>query len=88
MAAPGSLMSKQDPWYHQCRFRSVSNGPNKIAVAWIHERGAKVGRRMKFLDHRDPDIVWEVLEVWERARKSTVLERQQDYRHQRKASDI
>lgn len=71
-------------FYRQCRFRSG----NTETVAWIEERGAKVGYFVTFEDDDQEGRLWEVLSVGQRIPKDVVFDRERDYMKQRKASDI
>lgn len=53
-------------------------------VAWIPERFARVGKRIRIDRHG----AWRVREVGVRLPSELVVERSQDYKHQRRASDI
>lgn len=46
-------------YYKQCVLRHG----NLTTVAWIEERGSKVGQHVKLKDSEDPKQVWEVLAV-------------------------
>jgi hypothetical protein len=84
-------VSKKDPWYRQCKYRTMGPKPRKVGVSWIPEKLAKVGQKVYFgkkaqpVDERE---LWEVLEVWGRQRESYLVEHQMDYKHQRKQSDV
>lgn len=74
-----------EPFYKQCELRRE----NTVQVAWIPEKFAHVG---DFVGIKD-DGVW--VEGWEvmlvgrhRVPESEMRERSQDYKHQRKMSDI
>ena len=85
-----SSVSKKDPWYRQCKYRKI-DPPHRIGVSWIPEKLAKVGKRIYFGRKAVPGEkreLWEVMEVWARKRESEVVERQMDYKHQRKQSDV
>ena len=72
-------------YYKQCTLRSG----NTETVAWIEERGAKVGYSVTLEDSEDPARWWEVvLTGSNRIAKDEVYARERDYLNQRKASDI
>jgi len=73
----------KEEWYRQCRFTS---NKGKLETAWIPEHGAKVGKRLYFDD--DETEIWTVQEVYDRQPESYLRERQMDYKHQRKMSDV
>lgn len=73
----------KNEYYRQCSFKSDKG---RVDTAWIPEHGAKVGKRMHFDD--DETEVWTVTAVYERQAADYLRERQQDYKHQRKVSDI
>ena len=82
-------MSKKDPWYRQCRFETIGDGPKKFDVAWIPEKFAKVGKKIYLGEKREnPEPIWEVKEVYARRPESWVVEHQMDHKHQRKMSDV
>jgi len=61
-----------------------------VQMTWIPEEFAKEG---KILELKNPqtgewDNGWTVEKVYARSEESYVRERSQDYKHQRKASDI
>ena len=73
-------------WYRQCQFQSDRN---RVEVAWIPEKSAKVGRRVTFKDDgADPTEIWTITQVYDRRPKSWLIEHQQDHLHQRKVSDV
>jgi hypothetical protein len=59
-----------------------------IHHCWVPEQFAKVGKFLRILIGVDWENGWEVIEVGERKEEQFVLEDSQDYKHQRKASDI
>lgn len=82
-------------YYRQC----VLNKPFKLKdgsvgvetiTSWIPEQFAVKGNYIKVLDKQSFQWQdgWIVIEVGLRAPEEEVLERNQDYKHQRKASDI
>lgn len=72
-------------FYRQCELRKK----NSIQITWIPEEFAKKGKYIKLLqDNNTWDDGWQVTEVGVREEDKIVAERSQDYKHQRKASDI
>jgi hypothetical protein len=53
-------------------------------VSWIPEKYAKIGNYLKLKD----DDGWQVVEIYWKKDSKEVQKRSDDYRHQRKASDI
>jgi hypothetical protein len=79
----------QEPQYRQCRFETETSAGRKVDVAWIPEESARVGQRI-YIDEpwADPGEVWVITAVYARRPKDWVVQHRQDYRHQRKASDV
>ena len=67
-------------YYKQCQLRKR----NTIQTSWIPERFARQGKYLKLKG----DDGWLVESVGNRMEEKMVLERSQDHKHQRKASDI
>ena len=62
-------------FYRQCVLKSE----NRRLVAWIEERGAKVGYSVTLKDSSDPKLFWEVIEVSEmRLPEGVVRDRSRD----------
>jgi len=71
-------------YYKQCTFRQEKT----VTTAWIEERGAKVGKKVKFKD-ADNDDWWDVISVGEDRRPETAVKiSERSYLHQRSMSDI
>lgn len=64
----------------QCLLRKNS----RLQTAWIPEKYARVG---KFLTLKESPG-WEVIKKYSKMKSTEVKERSQDFKHQRKASDI
>lgn len=79
-------------YYRQCELRKFYKEEDfehyAIRVAWIPEEFAKPGRIVKIKINGDWDDGWSVVEAGARAPEDQVLERSQDYKRTRKASDI
>lgn len=89
-------------YYRQCKLskkdRKYSNYPRAnsydvveiFLTSWIPEQFAYIGNYIKVLnkDSLQWEDGWQVVEIGIRAPEDEVLERNQDYKHQRKASDI
>lgn len=70
-------------YYRQCTLQHK----NTQTVAWISEKGAKVGFRVTL--EEDPNLWWTVVQAGTtRLPKDEALDRERDYLHQRRASDI
>jgi len=67
-------------YYRQCVLRKN----NTVIVSWLPEKYAKRGKYVKLKDIDG----WKIIEVGHRMKGEETLERSQDYKHQRKASDI
>ena len=79
-------------FYKHCMLHKTHRGQIGVSVqmTWIPEQFAHVG---KVLALKDPstgewDDGWTVESVYARCEESYVMERSQDYKHQRKASDV
>lgn len=82
-------MSKKDHWYRQCTFETPTERGKKIDTAWIPEHLAKVGKKIYFGKKTDiPEELWTVVQVGGRKRESWLVAHRQDYKLQRKMSDI
>ena len=82
-------MSKKEEWYRQCKFEVPTETGKKLDVAWIPEKFAKVGKKIYIGEKRpNPEEIWVVTHVFDRKSESWLVERQMDYKHQRKMSDI
>ena len=64
----------------QCKLKKG----NTTQYSWIPEKFANKGKFVKLKD----DDGWKVIEVYSRENSKFVNERQMDYKHQRKVSDI
>jgi len=78
--------------YRQCILHQITrktDGKVKVHTSWIPEQFAYVGNWVS-LKNQDGtwDDHWKVIEVGARAPEDQVLERSQDYKRTRKASDI
>ena len=70
-------------WFRQCKFKKG----NTYQTAWVEEKpGLKVGALVELKS--DNHEKWEVAEIGGRNSAEYVQELQNDYAHQRKASDI
>jgi hypothetical protein len=84
-------MSKKDPWYKQCKYRTDldESGSCKEGVSWIPENLAKIGNRIYFgKKTATPTELWTVISVGSRQKESFLVEHRMDYKHQRKVSDV
>ena len=73
------------PSFHrQCRLRKGATEQ----VTFIPEEFAKVGRFVKLRSATEWDDGWKVVAVYSRVESREAAERSQDYKHQRRASDI
>lgn len=71
--------------YRQCKL----NKNGMIRVAWVPEKFAKRGRYVCIKTDGEWSDGWHVEEVYSmRMSHNDLIERSQDYKHQRKASDI
>ena len=69
--------------YVQCRLQDAND---RQQVAWIEERGAKIGHRVTL---KEDDTTWEVISASPFSLPYDVVnERSQDYKRTRKASDV
>lgn len=72
-------------FYRQC----ILQHDKFITVAWIEERGAKLGFSVTLKDSEDPNQLWEVTFVGAyRIPKDMIECRSRDYLYQRQASDV
>lgn len=72
-------------YYRQCVLKKNST----TTTSWIPEKFAKKGKVLKLKDSGIWSDGWEIQRVGsKRILENEVRERSQDYRHQRKASDI
>lgn len=46
-------------YYRQCEFQS----DDAQLVAWVEEKKAKLGHKVTFKDHDDPNRWWEIISV-------------------------
>lgn len=76
----------ESEFYRQC---TLTKGNSKT-VAWIEERGAKVGQQVQLVDDGNESIEWwDVVEVGTtRLHKSWVKKHERNYLKQRQMSDI
>lgn len=77
-------------YYRQCVLKKITpNGVITVQTSWIPEQYAYKGNWVS-LKQKDGtwDNHWKVSEVGMRIEEEAVLENSQDYKHQRKASDI
>lgn len=78
-------------YYRQCRLRTkpFEDGTYREQVAWIPEKHSTVGNMVYFGKKTDnPEILWEVLSIGHRQTEDYIKAHEQDYKNQRKASDI
>lgn len=80
-------------FFKQCRLVIPGNGPVKcpiaVQTAWIPERFAHVGKVLSLLRSDGSwSEGWVVNEVYNRLSEEYVREHEQDYKSQRKASDV
>ena len=66
--------------HRQCKLKKGDT----YQVTWIPEKYAKIG---KYLQLKDDDG-WQVVEIYSKKDSKEVPKRSDDYKHQRKASDI
>ena len=72
--------------YKQCKLKQKTKEGYIEHNSWISDKYSLVGKNLK-IDNMDG--LWEVIEVYEHSRtKEDLVERSQDYKKQRKASDI
>jgi len=72
-------------YYRQCLLQK----DNTTTTRWIPEKFAKEGKWIKLKnDDKEWEDGWLVKEVWSRMAEDLVLDASQDYKHQRKSSDI
>lgn len=69
----------------QCKLRRV-NGVQM--TSWLPQKYAKVGKFLKLKNDGEWENGWEVLATFAVQPTAEVIERGQDYKHQREASDI
>ncbi len=71
--------------FRQCELKKRKPGKIEWQTAWIPEQFAKLGTLVKLMD----DDGWEVVSVGKgRMDDDKVSEQSQEYKHQRKMSDI
>lgn len=81
--------TKKTVWYRQCRYSSPTEEGKTVGVAWIPEHLAVVGKTIYFGKKTDkPERLWTVESVGGRMEEEVLRDRERDYLHQRKASDI
>ena len=69
----------------QCKLRKG----NEYQASWIPEKYARLGKFVKLQDEEGVwDDGWQVVEAHTRLDSKTVIERSQDYKKTRKASDV
>jgi hypothetical protein len=69
--------------------RKTETGVERL-IGWIDEKFAKVGKKLKFQDDDQDtwELGWVVTTIGDRQTRSERQERSQDYKRQRKGSDI
>jgi hypothetical protein len=77
-------MSGYIRFYRQCR---LARG-NMRQMAWIPEKFAVEGRYVRLTEAGVQEDGWQVTGVGARLAEDYVLERSQDYKHTRRASDV
>lgn len=70
----------------QCELQYRDADVVKIKTGWLEHNKLKLGCFVSLKD--DPDILWEVTKISEEVPKDVVLDRSQDYKRTRLASDI
>lgn len=61
---------------------------NKITYSWIPKKFAVKGKFIKLKNDGVWEDGWQVVEVWSTRTAEETAARRDDYKHQRKASDI
>ena len=89
------MSKKSKTWYRQCRYEQVypnEQGGRSWDVSWIPESLAKVGQVIYFGEKRDEvakEDLYRVILVGDNRRShAEASKREQDHKHQRKASDV
>lgn len=77
----------KEVWYRQCSYEKENNdGSKTVGIAWLPEKFATVGRPIYF---KNPEKIYQVTSVGDKRMEEKVLiERERDWKNQRKASDI
>jgi hypothetical protein len=76
-------------YYRQCSLSKPTVRGQKTQVSWLPERFAVIGKVLKLKDGENWDNGWEVTGVGDtRQEESVLIDRSQDYKRTRKASDI
>lgn len=73
-------MNRNNIYYRQCILKKGDTSQ----IAWIPEMYASLGNYVKLKE----DDGWQIIEVGSRLAAPDMNEQSQDYKHQRKASDI
>jgi hypothetical protein len=74
--------------FKQCKMENKSTGWSDVHTAWIPEQFAKVGKVLRLKFEEGWDEGWVVTEVGTQMTEEWVMEYSQDYKYQRKASDV
>ena len=77
-------------WLRQCCMERKTESGVEILIGWIDEKFAKIGKKLKFQDDDDDgwEMGWIVTTVGGRQTRAERQDRSQDYKRQRKGSDI
>lgn len=76
---------KKDTTHTQCKMRHDSG---LYDTSWIPTKFAVVGRRVGLKENGVWDDHWTVIEIFSTENSAMILERSQDWKQTRKASDI
>ena len=73
----------------QCVLIKILHEGSVTYTAWIPEKNARIGNTVDIKDMNDIwNKGWKVVSVGTKMPYSEMVERREDYKHQRKASDI
>lgn len=80
--------------YHQCRLTKMTEKGQEVQISWLPKEFSVEGRIVDLTEHKNTgakyrDKGWLVSEVYPSTRThEQILERSQDFKRTRKASDI
>lgn len=79
-------MGKKEQWFRGCSYEhQLPNGAKLVGSSYLPEKLAKVGRKIYF---ESKDVLYVVTRVGRRRALSELQDRERDFLHQRRVSDV